>query len=82
MINTNTAATASKEDVMKSIEGYLNQVELTISSRDFSRPWGGFFVIDEKLAESFIKLFFPHLKASDLTICLGNIITGVLRFGN
>src|SRR5436190_838944 len=68
MINITTNVTSSKEDVMKSIERYLSEVELTVASRDFSRPWGGFFVIDETQAERFIKLYFPHLKVSDLTI--------------
>ena len=63
-----TEAASSKDEVMKSIESYLSGVKLTVASRDFSRPWGGFFVIDEKLAEQFIKLYFPHLKVSDLTI--------------
>src|SRR5258708_1053989 len=68
MLNINTSVASSKEDVMKSIERYLGGVELTISSRDFSRPWGGFFVIEEKVADRFIKLYFPHLSVSDLSI--------------
>lgn len=68
MKNINTVLTSSKEEVMGSVEGYLVQEKLSISSHDFSRPWGGFFVIDESLADRFIQLFFPHLKASDLKI--------------
>ncbi len=68
MMNIRPDTTYSKEEVMKSIEGYLSEVKLNIASRDFSRPWGGFFVIDEALADHFIKLYFPHLKASDLKI--------------
>jgi len=68
MLNINTSVASSKDDVMKSIESYLDGVELAISSHDFTRPWGGFFVIDEKQADHFIKLYFPHLKVSDLTI--------------
>jgi len=68
MMNINTDGASSKEEVMKSIEGYLLEVELAVASRDFTRPWGGFFVIDEAQAERFIKLYFPHLKVSDLTI--------------
>jgi mannose-6-phosphate isomerase-like protein (cupin superfamily) len=67
-MNIKTGTTSSKDEVMKSIESYLAEVKLTVASRDFSRPWGGFFVIDEKLAERFIKIYFPHLKVSDLTI--------------
>ncbi|HLZ17372.1 MAG TPA: hypothetical protein VKQ08_10045 [Cyclobacteriaceae bacterium] len=68
MINVITTGSSPKAEVMKSIEEYLNQVGLSVSSRDFSRPWGGFFVIDETLSERFIELYFPHLKASDLKI--------------
>lgn len=68
MSTIRTAASFSKDEVMKSVEAYLAEVELKVSARDFSRPWGGFFVIDEMLADRFIQLFFPHLQAKDLTI--------------
>jgi mannose-6-phosphate isomerase-like protein (cupin superfamily) len=68
MINVNLSKATSKEDVMKSVEAYLGEVELAIASKDFSRPWGGFFVLEESLADRFIKLYFPHLKIEDLTI--------------
>jgi mannose-6-phosphate isomerase len=68
MINVNWSKSASKEEVMKSVEVYLSDVELGIASKDFSRPWGGFFVIEESLADRFIKLYFPHLKIEDLAI--------------
>ncbi len=68
MINVKTSVSSSKEAVMKSIESYLGEVNLTIASRDFTRPWGGFFVIEESLADRFIKLYFPHLQVSDLSI--------------
>jgi mannose-6-phosphate isomerase-like protein (cupin superfamily) len=68
MININISANNSKEEVKKSVDKYLTEVGLSISAQDFSRPWGGFFVIDESLADRFIDLYFPHLKASDLKI--------------
>ena len=68
MININTTSTSSKEEVMKSVEKYLSQEKLKIASHDFSRPWGGFFVMDESQADQFIQLYFPHLKAADLKI--------------
>lgn len=67
-MNINTAASAVKEAVMKSVEGYLAEEKLTIASRDFTRPWGGFFVIDESLSDRFIQIYYPHLKAADLKI--------------
>src|SRR5437879_1333223 len=68
MMSVNLSASASKDQVKKSVENYLTEVGLTISSHDFSRPWGGFFVIDESQADKFIQLYFPHLKKEDLTI--------------
>ena len=35
---------------------------------DLSRPWGGFFVLNENHAELFISNYFPHLKKEDLMI--------------
>lgn len=37
----------------------------TIVDRDDSRPWGGFFVIDDKQAGGFINTFFPGLEAGE-----------------
>jgi mannose-6-phosphate isomerase len=68
MMNINLSATTSKAEVMKSVEDYLNDLKLTVASKDFTRPWGGFFVIDESLAAQFIKQYFPHLKVEDLSI--------------
>jgi mannose-6-phosphate isomerase len=38
----------------------LNQLEFTIVKEDLSRPWGGFFVIEEVQADAFTKQFFPE----------------------
>ena len=66
---TNIITTASSKDEVKaSVESYLLQEKLTVASNDFSRPWGGFFVIDESQSDRFIQLYFPHLKADDLRI--------------
>lgn len=65
IINTSGS---SKDEVKKSVESYLTNENLTVASHDFSRPWGGFFVIDESLSDRFIELYFPHLKAADLRI--------------
>ncbi len=68
MINVNLSISTSKDQVKNSVEKYLSDVGLNISNLDFSRPWGGFFVIDESQADKFIHLYFPHLKREDLTI--------------
>ena len=60
--NTNT------QTVFAAVEKYLHQQQLTILKQDNARPWGGFFVMDEKEAEKFISLFFPHLTKEDIKI--------------
>lgn len=68
MFNIDLSATQPKQAVMTAIEAKLFELDLTVASHDFSRPWGGFFVIEENLAPRFIQLFFPHLNPSDLMI--------------
>lgn len=57
-----------KESVFEQITDYLQQQDLKVNQQDKTRPWGGFFVIDEKEAEKFIKLYFPHLTKEALNI--------------
>lgn len=57
-----------KGKVFQEIEKYLADLNMSIVARDFERPWGGFFVIDEKQASAFTELFFPSVKLSDLFI--------------
>lgn len=60
----------SKEEVLKTVSEMLDEENLKITSSDFSRPWGGFFVLDESQAEQFIAMYFPTYKKEDLI--LGN----------
>src|SRR5579871_377614 len=68
MKNIITTSSSDKETVKKSVSDYLESVSLKAVSNDFTRPWGGFFVIDESQADKFIQLYFSHLKADDLKI--------------
>lgn len=58
----------SKEAIFDAVEKYLLKKEIIIAKQDSSRPWGGFFVIDEAEAEKFIALYFPHLTKEALSI--------------
>ena len=58
----------TKEKVFQEIEKYLGNKNFNIDKKDNARPWGGFFVIDESQAESFINEYFSHLKREDLLI--------------
>lgn len=55
-----------KQKVFLEIQRYLEQHQIQILSKDESRPWGGFFVIDESAAENFIDFFFSTLDKSQL----------------
>lgn len=55
----------TKEDVFNSIRKFIDSFGFSIEKEDMSRPWGGFFVLDENQAGNFIKEFFPTLSADD-----------------
>ncbi len=57
-----------KELVFENVAEYLHQKGLKIDKEDSSRPWGGFFVLDEGEAEKFISLYFSHLSKDELII--------------
>ena len=51
--------TTTREEVFEKVEQYLTENGFTIVDKDFNRPWGGFFVIDEEQARRFSHIFFP-----------------------
>ena len=57
-----------KELVFETVAEYLHHQHLKINKQDNTRPWGGFFVIEENEAEKFIDLYFPHLNKEALNI--------------
>lgn len=57
-----------KELIFEHIAEYLHRQNLKISKQDNTRPWGGFFVIEESEAEKFINHYFPHLTKEELNI--------------
>ena len=67
-MSLNFSIKADKETVFESVADYLRGQHLTIDKMDNSRPWGGFFVLDELEAEKFIGLYFPLLTKSELVI--------------
>lgn len=50
----------STKDVFAKSSKLLHELNLTIVKEDSSRPWGGFYVIDEAQAADFAKQFFPE----------------------
>ncbi len=51
--------TQPSDHVFSAVEQLLLDEGLRIVSKDMDRPWGGFFVIDEAHADTFIRKFFP-----------------------
>lgn len=49
-----------KENIFKKSAALLHQLKFNIVKQDDTRPWGGFYVIDETQAEAFAKHFFPE----------------------
>ncbi|PXY43120.1 cupin domain-containing protein [Flavobacterium hydrophilum] len=58
----------SKATVFDKIRNEIEKYNFNIINEDQTRPWGGFFVIDETQASDFIAKFFSHLKLDDVKI--------------
>jgi mannose-6-phosphate isomerase len=64
----NFKAEAPKELIFEHIAEYLLLQNIKVNKQDNTRPWGGFFVINENEAEKFINLYFPNLTKEELNI--------------
>jgi mannose-6-phosphate isomerase len=60
------SSTSTKAEVMPLVNQFIDNQRLTSISRDWQRPWGGFFVIDEQQSAQFIDIFFPHLDKAEI----------------
>ncbi len=58
----------SKNEVFDRVAAMLESMRLRTVNVDTTRPWGGFFVIEEADAAAFIQAFFPHLTREELAI--------------
>lgn len=67
-MNLNLSINTEKKSVFEQIEAELKKEKFTIINQDQTRPWGGFFVLDETQAAAFAEKFFPHLDMSDIQI--------------
>jgi mannose-6-phosphate isomerase len=56
---------STKEVVFDEVEKFLQNENFTVTNKDMSRPWGGFFVLDESQAPDFVARFFSHLSMED-----------------
>ena len=55
----------NKDEIFQKMAQQLDSEGFSIVKKDESRPWGGFFVIDESQAHRFIETYFPGVPLSD-----------------
>lgn len=58
----------AKSDLFAQVAARLQQQGLAIMQQDQTRPWGGFFVLDESQAQLFADLYFAGLPVDSLRI--------------
>ncbi|MFV5700958.1 phosphoheptose isomerase [Flavobacterium sp. XS2P12] len=67
-MNLTIATTLDKSAVFEQIAAALKKENFTVVKQDETRPWGGFFVIDESQAPAFAAKFFPQLEMETIKI--------------
>ena len=60
----NLSSNQDKKSTFKIVQEYLHEHQFRIINSDETRPWGGFFVIDEQQSKKFIDLFFSDVEDS------------------
>src|SRR5690606_8532223 len=55
----------SRTEVFNRIRAWLNLLDFRIEQEDMTRPWGGFFVLEESQIDKFRENFFPGLSFSE-----------------
>jgi mannose-6-phosphate isomerase len=58
----------NKSRIFEKAAAMLAELNFKVINKDDSRPWGGFYVIDESQAAAFAKHFFPNENFDDLRI--------------
>lgn len=59
---------AGKKEIFEKVEKMLTAQGFTLSAKDDTRPWGGFFVIDENQAQDFANQYFEGIDVESLKI--------------
>ena len=57
-----------KNEIFEKVEQTLDSEGFKIVSKDDSRPWGGFFVIEESQAQDFANQYFDGINVEELKI--------------
>lgn len=67
-MSTTISASSTKDEIFQEVKNRLEKADFQIDKFDFTRPWGGFFVLNEAQVEKFISKYFPKMSISDLGI--------------
>lgn len=67
-MNLTFDSTTEKSEIFSQIASELTELGFKIDKQDETRPWGGFFVLDESQAPAFAGIYFPQLEISDIQI--------------
>ena len=67
-MNLNINSTTEKSDIFSQIASELSTLGFIVDKQDQTRPWGGFFVLDESQAPAFAARYFPQLEMSEIQI--------------
>ncbi len=57
-----------KNSNFQKVAEMLHQQDFSIVNKDDTRPWGGFYVIDESNASKFVQHYFPDENMDDIKI--------------
>ncbi|SKB65630.1 Mannose-6-phosphate isomerase, cupin superfamily [Soonwooa buanensis] len=57
-----------KNKIFDEVEKMLTEQNFNIITKDDTRPWGGFFVIDENQAQDFANIYFDGIDVDGLRI--------------
>ncbi|MEY4541835.1 MAG: hypothetical protein RLZZ306_3592 [Bacteroidota bacterium] len=67
-MNLSINETTEKNEIFSQIAAQLSSLGFKTEKQDQTRPWGGFFVLDENQATEFAARYFPQLEMSDIQI--------------
>ena len=65
---TSSASSTERMEVFNDVQLELISRNFTIASKNETRPWGGFFVIDESQAQEFADAYFEGMNVEELKI--------------
>ncbi len=58
----------SRQQAFEKAQKDIDSLGFKVVDKDFGRPWGGYFVIDENQAKDFATRFFPEVNFENLKI--------------